>query len=80
MDDRWDSMSCFSYLLTWRDDVMLGALDGSRKGFEPARMQEVRACCAYMAENGLYPFDVSADDRALYKQVVTYYRELLKRS
>lgn len=77
MDERWDSISCFEYLLTWKDDVMLGLLDGSRKGFEPERMAEVRACCAYMAENELYPFDVSADNLALYKQVVKCHRDIL---
>lgn len=79
MDDRWDSMSCFEYLLTWKDDVMLGALEGTQKGFEPDRMREVRQCCAYMAENELYPFDLSVDDTALYKQVVKYHRDLLKK-
>lgn len=80
MKEQWDSVSTFEYLLQWKDDVMLGRLEGGPTGFEPERMAQVRACCAYMAEEGLYSFDVTTDDRSLYKQVVQYHRDLLKNS
>lgn len=80
MDEQWDPVSAFEYLLQWKNDVLLSRLEGGPTGFEPERMAEVRACCAYMAAEELYPFDVAADDRALYKQVVQYHRDLLKNS